>query len=114
MSNNGKVEFDGDSWFFSFRDSAKVREIANDPAVALAYMATDDGTWISVEGTAEVVEDDERKRDLWEDGLAEWFTRGPDDDRVVLLKVRADRIHGWAGGQEFVAAPDSGIRRTEG
>jgi hypothetical protein len=32
----------------------------------------------------------------------------------VLLKVRADRIHGWAGGQEFVAAPDSGIRRIEG
>ena len=114
MSNNGKVEFDGDSWFFSYRDSGKVREIASSPAVELAYMATDDGTWISVEGTAEVVEDDERKRDLWDDGLAEWFTTGPDDDRVVLLKVRAERIHGWANGQEFVAAPDSGIRRIEG
>lgn len=114
MSNNGKVEFDGDSWFFSYRDSGKVREIADDPAVELAYIATDQGTWISVEGTAEMVEDDARKRELWDDGLAEWFTEGPDDDRVVLVKVSADRIHGWANGEEFVADPVSGIRRIEG
>jgi general stress protein 26 len=114
MSNNGKVEFDGDSWFFSYRDSGKVREIADDPAVELAYIATDQGTWISVEGTGEMVEDDARKRELWDDGLAEWFTEGPDDDRVVLVKVSADRIHGWANGEEFVADPVSGIRRIEG
>jgi general stress protein 26 len=113
MSNNGKVEFDGDSWFFSYRDSGKVREIADDPAVELAYIATDQGTWISVEGTAEMVEDDARKRELWDDGLAEWFTEGPDNDRVVLVKVRADRIHGWANGEEFIADPDNGIRRIE-
>ena len=58
MSNNGKVEFDGDNWFFSYRDSAKVAEIEADPTVELAYIATDQGTWVSVEGRAEVVDDE--------------------------------------------------------
>jgi general stress protein 26 len=113
MSNNGKVEFDGDNWFFSYRDSAKVAEIEADPTVELAYIATDEGTWISVEGRAEVVEDDQRKRDFWQKDLETWFDGGPEDDRVVLLKVRAERIHAWAKGEELVAVPGEGIKRVQ-
>ena len=109
----GKVEFDGDNWFFSYRDSGKVAEIEADPTVELAYIATDRGTWVSVEGQAEVIEDDDRKRELWEDDLDDWFQGGPDDDRIVLLKVRAERIHAWAQGEELVIEPDSGIKRIE-
>jgi general stress protein 26 len=114
MSNNGKVEFDGDNWFFSYRDSGKVAEIEADPTVELAYIATDRGTWVSVEGRAEVVEDDARKRELWEEDLEDWFQGGPDDDRIVLLKVRADRIHAWAQGEELVIEPGVGVKRIEG
>jgi len=113
MSNNGKVEFDGDNWFFSYRDTAKVAEIEADPTVELAYIATDQGTWVSVEGRAEIVEDDARKRDLWEKDLESWFDGGPDDDRIVLLKVRAQRIHAWARGEEIVVEPGAGIKRMQ-
>ena len=113
MSNNGKVEFDGDNWFFSYRDSGKVAEIEADPTVELAYIATDRGTWISVEGRAEIVEDDARKRELWEEDLETWFQGGPDDDRIVLLKVRAERIHTWANGEETVIEPGVGSKRIE-
>ncbi|MEY9833776.1 hypothetical protein ABIA25_005654 [Sinorhizobium fredii] len=37
MSNNGDVEYDGDSWFFSFEETHKVSEIIRDPQVALAF-----------------------------------------------------------------------------
>ncbi|HSL77658.1 MAG TPA: pyridoxamine 5'-phosphate oxidase family protein [Candidatus Limnocylindrales bacterium] len=114
MSNNGKVEWDGDSWFFSFRDSAKVEEIEADLSVELAYIATERGTWMSLEGTAEVVEDDAKKREVWEDSLAGWFKEGPDDDKVVLLKVRASRIHAWTDGQELIAEPGKAVKRIEG
>jgi general stress protein 26 len=113
MSNNGKVEFDGDNWFFSYRDSGKVTEIEADPTVELAYIATDQGTWVSVEGRAEIIDDDARKRDLWEKDLEAWFQGGPDDDRIVLLKVRAERIHAWANGEELVVEPGTGIKRIE-
>ena len=111
MSNNRKVEFDGDSWFFSLRESGKVADIEQDPRVQLAYIATERGAWISVEGIAQVVEDDAKKRELWQDDLEDWFQGGPDDDSLVLLKVRADRIHAWANGEELVAEPGSGVRR---
>ena len=110
MSNNGKVEYDGDSWFFSYRETPKIEEIEADPHVELAYVATEKGAWVSIEGTAEVVEDDERKRALWEDGLEQWFTDGPDDDDVVLVKVRADRIHAWAQGEELVGERGGSLR----
>ena len=111
MSNNGEVEYDGDTWFFSYRDTPKVREIGADPRVELAYVATERGTWLSIEGTAEVVEDDERKRELWQKDLEAWFDAGPDDDRLVLIKVAADRVHGWAEGEEFVAEPGRETKR---
>ncbi len=93
MSNNRNVEYDGDSWFFSFRDSPKVAEIEADSRVELAYIATERGTWISIEGETEIVEDADRKRELWNEDLAQWFRDGPDDDDLVLLKVSAGRIH---------------------
>ena len=111
MSNNGNVEYDGDSWFFSYRDTPKVEEIEADPHVALAYVATERGTWVSIEGTAKVVEDDEKKRELWEQDLEAWFEGGPEDDDLVLLKVRADRIHAWADGEEIVAEAGGRLER---
>ena len=55
MSNNGKVEYDGDSWFVSYRETPKIEEIEADPRVELAYVATERGAWVSIEGQAEVV-----------------------------------------------------------
>jgi len=111
MSNNGNVEYDGDSWFFSFKDSGLVDQITADPAVALAYIATERGTWVSIEGAAEVVDDDGTKRQLWDDELRQWFRDGPDDDNVVLVKVQADRVHAWAEGEELVFEPGKEVAR---
>ena len=113
MSNNRKVEYDGDNWFFSYRDTGKIRQIEADPSVELAYIDTERGTWVSIEGTAEVVEDSERKRDLWEDELRAWFPEGPGEDDIVLIKVSADRVHAWADGEETIAEPGRGVTKVE-
>jgi general stress protein 26 len=113
MSNNGRVEFDGDSWFFSYRETPKIREIENDPKVELAYIGTERGAWVSIEGTAEVIDDPERKRRLWEDSLKAWFQGGPDDENLVLLKVSADRIHAWADGEETLVEAGGRARKIE-
>jgi general stress protein 26 len=113
MSNNGKVEYDGDSWFFSYRETSKIEQIEADPRVELAYIGTEQGAWISIEGTAEVVEDDDRKRELWDDELRMCLKDGPEDDNVVLVKVSADRIHAWADGEELVGAPETGLEVVE-
>jgi general stress protein 26 len=102
MSNNGEVEYDGDSWFFAEDGTRKVTEIEADPAVELAFIDSDAATWINVEGEASIVRDDvERKKALWLDELERWFPNGPEDPKVVLIKVHAQRIDAWAKDGEW-------------
>jgi general stress protein 26 len=102
MSNNGLVEYDGDSWFFAQDGSRKVVEIDADPQVEMAFIDTPNGTWINVEGEATVIRDEpDRKRELWQKDLERWFTKGPDDPQVVLIKVSARHIDAWAGENEY-------------
>ena len=112
MSNNGAVEYDGDSWFFTLRDTPKVRELTADDRIELAYVATESGQWISIEGRASIEDDAERKRALWIDDLARWFPEGPDDPQVVLIKASADRIHAWTGEGEVVLEPGQPLVRV--
>ena len=102
MSNNGDVEYDGDNWFFAEDGSRKVTEIEAEPAVELGFIDSDAATWINVEGEATIVRDDvERKRSLWMDDFERWFQNGPDDPRVVLIKVSARHIDAWAENEEW-------------
>lgn len=97
MSNNGDVEYDGDSWFFARASSDKVSEINLNPKVQLLYGDPKSMSFISVWGTAKIIEDDAMKSEHWHDSLSQWFSRGPEDSQVVLIRVRADRIQSWGG-----------------
>jgi|tagenome__1003787_1003787.scaffolds.fasta_scaffold19723298_2 general stress protein 26 len=95
MSNNGQVEYDGDTWFFARRDSAKVRQIEAHAQVGMGYIATERGTWLAIEADAEIVDDAEAKRERWFEELRRWFPDGADDPEVVLIRATATRIRAW-------------------
>jgi general stress protein 26 len=95
MSNNRKVEFDGDVWFFSNSETRKVREIQRDPQVHLSYADPQNFRFISMSGSVEIVTDRDKKRELWDEELRRWFENGPESDDVVLLKVRPATIAFW-------------------
>ncbi|HUQ80525.1 MAG TPA: pyridoxamine 5'-phosphate oxidase family protein [Gemmatimonadaceae bacterium] len=106
MSNNGEVEFDGDVWFFSAADSRKVEEIEDDPEVELSYSDTKRFLFISMSGTAAVVRDREKKRELWVEDLERWFEDGPDSDDIVLLKITPVVVEYWKGEEQGEIALD--------
>ncbi|WP_294217937.1 pyridoxamine 5'-phosphate oxidase family protein [uncultured Chryseobacterium sp.] len=99
MSNNGKVEYDGDSWFFTFEDSNKVDQIKKDNKVSLVYQ-TDDMLFIECYGTATVVKDKETLQEKWVDGLEQWFPEGIDTPGICLLKVSAKQVTFWHKDEE--------------
>ena len=101
MSNNGQVEWDGDTWFFANRDSAKVQQIEADPAVSLGYVATERGTWVAIEAEAEIVDDAAEKRERWFKDLEQWFPEGPEDPGVVLIRAAATRVRAWGKDGEL-------------
>jgi general stress protein 26 len=102
MSNNGQVEFDGDVWFFSDRDSRKVKEIAKDPRVLVSFAEAERGVWLALEGRASIVTDPAKKRELWLAELERWFENGPEDESVVLIKVSAERAEHWGSAGDGV------------
>jgi general stress protein 26 len=88
-----EVEFDGDLWFFAERASRKVAHIGGSPQVNVTVGSG--SRWVSLTGSATVVDDAARKRELWNGAVEAWFPDGPDDDAVVLLKVDARSAEYW-------------------
>lgn len=114
-----EVEFDGDLWFFAERDSRKVAQIAADPHVGVTLSST--STWISINGTAEVVDDTAKAKQLWNAGVAAWLPQGPEDASVVLIKVtgRTAEYFDTPGGKvattlSFLKAKATGERLEAG
>ncbi|MCO5733726.1 pyridoxamine 5'-phosphate oxidase family protein [Rhizobium sp. SSA_523] len=102
MSNNGDVEYDGDSWFFSYEDTRKVSEISRDAGVALTFSAAPSilgkpGIFIAVNGQASLIRDKAQFEAHWVKDLDRWFPDGIDTPGIVLIKVAAQDIEYWDG-----------------
>ena len=105
MSNNGEVDYDGDSWFFTTEDAGMVADIAADPIVGLTLsgdrgLLGKPGIFISVEARAELIRDKAQFAAHWTKGLDRWFPQGAETPGLVLIKAHASRIAYWDGEDE--------------
>ena len=108
MSNNRSVDFDGDSYFFSDGDSRTVGDLERDPRCALAFQGSGGlmaavgkpGIFIAIEGRAQLIRDKARFEEHWRDELKRWWPQGIDTPGLTLIKVAAERLHYWDGGDE--------------
>jgi general stress protein 26 len=88
-----QVEFDGDLWFFTQANSPKAAEIAKDQQVNVAYAG--DHRWVSVSGTAQILEDKAKMQELWNPIYKVWFPDGLEDPNLRLLKVTVNKAEYW-------------------
>jgi len=86
-----------DLWFVTMRGSEKLDEIRHDAHVNLAYYKDRTREWISVSGTARIVEDRARIHELYAPDWRAWFgdeggekDGTPDDPRIILIAVDVD------------------------
>jgi len=92
-----EVEFDGDLWFATSADSPKVAEIALNPLVNVAYASPSKNSYVSVAGTARIVDDRARAEQLWSPAMKLFFPEGKDDPKLRLIHVRAESAEYWDG-----------------
>ncbi len=90
-----ETEFDGTLWFLAAADSLKAMDIEERPKVNLAYAAPERGRYVSVAGTARVLHDRAKARELWHPQFQTWFPDGPDDENVAVLQVEIASADFW-------------------
>ncbi|NOU82219.1 general stress protein [Paenibacillus sp. LMG 31459] len=90
-----EVEFDGDLWFLTKKDTSKFDEILHDPRVNVVYA---DKSYVSIRGTARIVEDLEKKKEFWSAGYNTFLKATYDDPNVILIQVHAEAAEYWKSG----------------
>lgn len=98
-----KTEFDGDVWFITYRDTPKVQEIKADPRVNVSF-SDDNENFVSLAGRAEIVEDEAKKKELWNKAYEAVFHTEADDPDLILIKVDAHGAEYWESGSKVRTA----------
>lgn len=82
-------------WFFMSRKSETVTEFSHSPSVNVAFADTDNDTYVSVSGQAQLVEDLAMKDRLWSKMNEAWFPAGVQDPDLALVQVEIDEAEFW-------------------
>lgn len=90
------AEEDGDVLFLVRNSSHVVRDVRANAQVNVAY--TSKSAWISLSGTAEVVDDRALVEELWTAGASFFMEGGPENPDNVVVKVHGDTAQVWGGG----------------
>ena len=88
-----EVEPDAEMWFIAARDTRHVADILVEPRVSLTFSSR--ASWVALTGTAVVVEDDARLKELWNTFAEAWLPGGPEDPNAVLIKVDVEEGEYW-------------------
>jgi len=92
------VEFDGNLWFLTKKDTGKFHELLRNRYVNVAYA---DKSFVSIRGEAELVESAEKVKQFWNPVYEELLETTFDDPNLILIKVKAETAEYWDSGNKF-------------
>ena len=113
MANAEVTEAFDAIYFATQRNSGKVHELKNDAHVFLGYAAGGGLEWASITGTAAVLNDRSKIKELWSPFWKTWFD-GPDDPNLVLIKVTPHHAEYWDAGSKMVVMAKMAISAVTG
>ena len=82
-------------WFVTKKDTDKYEDIKLTSAVNLAYAGS---SYVSISGTAELVQDSEKKKEYMNKIVEKLLNTSADDPDVVLVKVTPEIAEYWESG----------------
>lgn len=90
-----EVEFDGDLWFLTMKDTSKYEELKDHPDVNVAYAGK---SYVSIRGKAELVNDRAKIKQFWSAAYGKLLDTTSDDPNLVLINIRAETAEYWETG----------------
>ncbi|MEP6482321.1 MAG: pyridoxamine 5'-phosphate oxidase family protein [Rhodoglobus sp.] len=94
-TQNKKVDEDSSLWFFMSRAGEPVADLTVEPTVNVVYAHPGKDSYISVSGTARVVENLAKKEQLWSKFNEAWFPGGVTDPDLALVQVQIVHANYW-------------------
>ncbi|MBC7888002.1 MAG: pyridoxamine 5'-phosphate oxidase family protein [Ferruginibacter sp.] len=89
------VDDDGILWFFSQASSNKNAELEADNRVQLFYANKNSSEYLSISGKATILKDEQKAKELWTGWVKTWFTEGPNDPELTIIKVEPGDAYYW-------------------
>jgi general stress protein 26 len=89
-----KVDKEGNLWFFSDKNSDKNKDIAKDERVQLFYSNKTSSEYLSLYGTATIIQDAAKAKELWTTIVKVWF-KDPEDPNLTIIKVVPEDGYYW-------------------
>ena len=89
--------FDGHLWFMTDDASQKLRELADEQRVLITYADEGKNIYAAVYGRASAERNPQKARELWNIHAKGWWPGGPEDPRLMLIRVAVDAAEYWDG-----------------
>ncbi len=89
------TDMNGNLWFFSNKQSDKVKDILKDSNVHLVFANPSKDSYLDLRGRASIELDSESIKDKWKPIIKAWFPEGQNDPDLCLIKVKTDEAHYW-------------------
>ena len=90
-----EVDFEGNIWFFSDKNSDLNLEIEKNNPVQLFFTDVRKGSFLVINGEAQIVHNHAKIDDLWSPLIEVWFKEGKTDPNVSLIKVNTKLANYW-------------------
>lgn len=92
------VEFDGNLWFLSKKDTDKFHQLLHNRKVNVAYAGK---SYVSIRGEAKLVDSTEKIKEFWNPAYEKMLETTVDDPNLVLIQVEAEAAEYWDTGNKF-------------
>ncbi len=90
-----EVDDEGNIWFLISSESETHQHIQQNKNVSLLYADISSYKFLSINGTAEISQDQSRVEKYWSKMIEAWFEKGKEDPRIRVLKVAPLEAHYW-------------------
>ena len=81
-------------WFFTSTSTPTAQNIERDSRIGVALMEASD-FYVSVYGTASLVDDRAKMRELWDTMVKAWFPQGVEHPHLRLVRMDVERGEYW-------------------
>jgi general stress protein 26 len=95
MYRSGDINSQRAIWFFTSAHTQKAEDIKRNHQVNVSFTSPDQEQYISVSGTAELIQDRNQMQQQWQPEIQTWLPKGLEEPDLVLIKVNINKIDYW-------------------